>query len=350
MGLVWTEGFETHTNSGQVGRKYASSSGIFATQTGRVFGNAGSINASVYISQSFATGLADTVGIAFGLRLNAQVSGLNSGSQGIYIERGSAEQIHLEVVSNAGSFELRVMRGATQLGVTSEAFAYAAWHHFELKATLHTSTGAFELRHNEVNVLSASGVNTAGSGSNQADIFALRFTTISANCQFDDFAVWSSAGGVSPTDFIGDCVVEGVTPNANGTTIQWTNDAGSGLNFQNVDDAGVSAPDDTGVGGTNSSDTNGQKDLYAYSDLTQINGTIIGVAVYTQLAMASSGSRQVKLRFRDDGGAEGDGTTHTVVLTTFVEKIDMLNLNPATAAAWDVTDINGGEFGVEVVS
>ena len=104
------------------------------------------------------------------------------------------------------------------------------------------------------------------------------------------------------------------------------------------------------MGGTNSSDTNGQKDLYAYQDPTQVQGTVIGVVVYTQMAMASSGSRTVKIRFRDDGGTEGDGSTFAVASTTYQEFVDPLSENPATAAAWDISDLNGGQFGIEVVS
>lgn len=346
MAVRWIEGFETYQTATQWDRRYAMRTGSFVIQAGRVFGSSGSLSAPVFVAPSF--GLADTWGVAFGLQFVAQAGALSAGD-GLYFEKGTTEQVHLEFVKNAGSFEVKLMRGATQLAITSAAYSYGTWHHFELKVTVHPSTGAYELRHNEVAAFSASGVNTANEGTAQADVFAIRFSGTSTNNRFDDIAVWDGTGS-SNNNFIGDSVVEGIEVNANGATIQWTNDAGTGLNFNNVDDPGASTPDDTGAGGTNSSDTVGQKDLYAYTDLVQIQGNILAVQVDTQMAMASAGSRTVKLRFRDDGGTEADGDTFAVASTVFDGFSDVMDVNPQSLAAWDVADINGGQFGVEVVS
>jgi hypothetical protein len=339
----WSEGFETHQQNNQWDRKYASRTGTFGIQSGRVFGSAASIAGGVFITPSF--GLADTWGVAFGLFINTQTTAVNSGSQGLYFDRGGSEQVHLEIVSNSGSFELRLMRGATQLGITSEAFPYAAWHHFELKVTVHPSTGAYELRHNEVNVLSGSGANTANTGSSQADVFSMRFTTTSSNVRFDDIYVWDGTGSVV-NDFVGDCVIEGIEVSANGSTNQWTPSAGS--NFQNVDDPGNANPVDSGSGGYNGSDTAAQVDLYNFGDLTQIDGTILSVHLDTQLAMASAGSRNVKTKYRDPDTTVVDVATHAVTLTAYASFHDALSTNPNTASAWDAADIDDGQFGVEI--
>ena len=343
MVLRWVEGFETHQIAAQWDRRYASRSGSFAIEAGRVFGSAGTLAAPIWVAPSF--GLADTWGIGFGLRIEALVSGLNSGAQGLYLEKGTTEQIHLEIVSNAGSFELRVMRGATQLGITTSTFAYGSWHHFELKVTVHTLTGAFELRHNEANVLSGSGVNTANAGSNQADVFAIRFTTTSTNARFDDIFVWDGTGSVV-NDFQGDAVIEGIEVTGAGASTQWTPSAGS--NFDNVDDPGNSVPDDAGAGGFNSSDTASQIDLYAFSDLTQIDGAIIGVQLDTQLAMASAGSRTVDTKYRDPDTTVVDIASKAVTSTSYDSFHDVMSVNPNGGAAWDVADVNGGQFGVEI--
>lgn len=345
MAVLWIEGFETHQTSANFDRRYALRTGSVAFQSGRVFGSAASIQASVLVTPAFATGLETTVGFAFGVNLLAQVGGLNSGSQGLYIERGGVEQVHLEFVNNAGSFEVRVMRGATQLGITTSTFVYGSWHHFELKVVPNTSTGSFELRHNEVNVLSASGINTAGSGSNQADGFALRFSTTSTNARFDDIAVWGGSG-VTPTNFVGDCIVEGILITGAGATTQWTPATGS--NFQNVDDAPNSGPTDTS--NFNSSDTVGQQDLYAYSDLTQVDGTILAVQLDTQLAMSTTGSRNVKTKYRDPDTTVVDIATHAITQPVYSSVADVMSVNPNTGSPWDVTEIDGGQFGVEVAA
>lgn len=343
MAGLWTEGFETHQIATQWDRRYAMRTGQFAIQPGRVFGSSGSIQSPVFQTPSF--GLETTLGVAFGLNVLGTTSSL--ASQGLYFERGGLEQVHLEIVNGASTFELRLVKGATVIATTAESFVHGSWHHFELKVTPNTSTGAYELRHNEVNVLSGSGVNTANTGSNQADGFAIRFSTTTTNVRLDDIAVWG-ASGAAPTDFIGDSVVEGIEIDGAGASTQWTPSAGS--NFQNVDDPGNAVPADTGTGGNNQSDTNGQRDLYSYGDLTQIDGTILFVQLDTQLAMSATGSRNVKTKYRDPDTTVVDVATHAVTQTVYASFPDVMSVNPNTAAAWDAAEINGGQFGVEVTA
>jgi carbamoylphosphate synthase small subunit len=89
--------------------------------------------------------------------------------------------------------------------------------------------------------------------------------------------------------------------------------------------------------------------LYAFQDLTEINGSIAFIQVGVQLAMAATGSRNVKIKYRDDGGTEADVSTVTVASTAYDEFYAVMDQNPAVPADWDITDINGGQFGVEVV-
>lgn len=344
----WAEGFETHQNATQLSRKYATSSGGLTANTGRVFGSSGQVNALVLVTPSL--GLQNTWVHGFGVRIASQQTALNSGAQGFYFEKSATEQCHLEFVNNSTSFEVRLMRGATQIAITTSLFTYAVWHYFEWKVTIATGTsGVYEVRHNGVNVLSGSSVNLANAGSNQADIWAVRFTSnLGVNFFFDDNYIVDTTGS-SANDFLSPSIVEGILPNGAGTTTQWTNDAGTGSNFNNVQDPGSATPDETGAGGTNSSNTSGQKDTYAFQDLTQVLGTIHFVQLGTQMAMAATGSRDVKTKFRDNGGTEADIATKSVASTAYDEFVDVMTVNPQSAAAWDITDIQGGEFGVEVV-
>lgn len=341
----WTEGFETHQTNSQWDRRYATRTMSFAIQTGRVFGSAGSvIGSGAFVPPAFP--LADTWGIAFGVNFIAQGGALPAGD-GLYIEKSGAEQFHLEFVKNAGSFEVKLMRATTQLAITTAAYAYNAWHHFEIKVTVHTSTGSYELRHNEVAAFSGSGVNTANVGTNQADGFAMRFTNTSTNNRFDDIGVWDGTGSFA-NNFVGDCVAEGIEVSGAGASTQWTPSAGS--NFDNVDDPGGSAPDDTGAGGFNSSSTVGQQDLYAFTDLANIQGNILWVQLDTQLALDVAGSRNVDTRFRDPSTTVVDIATHAVANTVYASVADVMSVNPSDSAAWDVADVNGGQFGVELNS
>jgi hypothetical protein len=346
MVAKWAEGFETHTGA-QLVRKYATVTGTFLQQSGRVFGSSISTFTGTLVTPSL--GLSTTYVIGFGVRINSALVALNTGGQGLYLEKGSNEQCHIEFDNNVGSFELRLMRGSTEVAVTTSTFAYGVWHYFEVKVTVDDTVGAVEIRQNEVSVLTSTALNTADDTGSQADIFAMRFSSnISGTFSIDDIYVVDTVGTVN-NDFLGDSIVEGILPDANGTTIQWANDAGSGSNFNNVDDA-VGATDELTAGGTNSSDTNGQKDLYSFENLVQTQGNVHFVQVGTQLAMSAAGSRTVKTVYRDPDTTEVDLTTHTVDATEFDEFTEVHDVNPNSAAPWDVAELNGGEFGVEVVS
>jgi hypothetical protein len=339
----WTEGFETHQTATQWARRYATQTGGFAIQAGRVFGSSGSLQGPVFVPPAFP--LADVWGVLFGVNFIAQAGALAAGD-GFYIEKGGAEQVHLEFVKNATSFEVKLMRGATQLAITTATYAYNAWHHFELKVTVHTSAGTYELRHNEVAAFSATGVNTANAAANQADGFAMRFTNTSTNNRFDDIGVWDGTGSFS-NDFIGDCAVKGIEVTGAGAATQWVPAAGS--NFDNVDDSGSTTPDDVGAGGFNGSGTVGDQDLYAFSDISpDIQGTVLWVQLDTQLAMAAAGSRNVDTRYRDPSTTVVDIATHTVANTAYTSIADVMSSNPSDGLAWDVADIDGGQFGVQV--
>jgi len=348
MACVWIEGFETHLNASQQARKYASVSGSTISQPGRVFGTAGGPLSWVAVTPSFGTD--NTMIVGFGFRFNAHSTLLNTGSQGLYFERGVDEQAHVEFESTSGlGVRFHIKRGATTIA-TSSYTDFAVWHYVEVKLVLRTGVnGSYELRINGVTDISGSGVDLADSGVDGADIHAWRFSAnVSTILRLDDMYVLNGTGAVN-NDFLSPSIVEGKVPNANGTTIQWTNN-GTGDSFTSVDDAFDQAPDDVGAGGTVGSDTNGQKDTYNFEDLTQITGTIHAVQLGIQLGMAAAGTRTVKTKYRDPSTTEADGDSHVVNSTTFDEFTQVFQENPVSAAPWDVADIDGGQFGMEVVS
>lgn len=350
MANKWVEGFESHISTSQLERKYASVSGSISSDAGRVFGTAGQPQAAVLVTPSL--GLDNTWTLGFGVRLSSHTTLVNSGAQGLYLEKGSAEQLHLEMLSTSGTgFQWRLMRGATEIAI-SASFTFGVWHYFELKVTIRPGTdGVYELRRNGVVDFSGSGINLADEGTDGADIFALRYTSnVTGNLSYDDMYLNDSTTADSNT-FLGPSIVEGFEMTATGTTNDFTNDSGGAqtANWDQVNDS-PSATDESGAGGTVSSDTNTHKDTYVVSGLAQVTGNIHAVQVGIQAAMAAAGSRNLKFIYRDPGDTEADGDTFVVDDTNYDEFVDNFDRNPVTGAIWDVDDINNGEFGFEVVS
>ena len=348
MTTVWIEGFESHLVAQQMARKYATFSGSWSSQAGRVFGTAGGPISTVAVTPSFGTDNSITMG--FGLRFNAHSTLVNSDAQGLYVELGMDEQCHVELESDVSlGFRFGIYRGSTLI-VNSSFFDFGVWHYFEIELTVRTGTnGSYEIRHNGVLDVSAGSVDLADTGGDGWDVFAWRYSSnLGTILRYDDCYVNNGAGSTN-TSFLGPSVVEGLLPNANGATIQWTNN-GTGDNFTSVDDLGTSNPDDTGAGGTNGSDTNAQIDLYAMEDLQQITGTVHAVQVGIQLGMAAAGTRTVRGKYRDPDTTVVNLDSHVVDNPTFDEFTQVLDQNPNSAAAWDIADIDDGQFGVEVVS
>lgn len=349
----WAEGFESHKVSTQQARKYATLTGSMSQVAGRTFGNAGAPSSSGAIMVTPSMGSNDTWIIGFGCFVASHSTTLNSSAQGMYFESGVNEQFHIELITTNGvGFRVALYRGATLLDETGD-FPFSVWQYFELKVFINTATGTFELRRNGVLEFSGTGANTALNGNTGADIFAFRWTTDqSTRLRLDDIYI-NDGSGAKNNDFLGPRIVEMVEVTANGDTNQWDND-NTGVpdanNFDQVNDLGTAAPDETGAGGTISSDTNAEVNLFVMSDLQQITGNIDFVFLGIQCAMAAAGSRTLKFKFRHNSTTNADGASFVVNSTVYDEFIQVWDDNPVTAVAWDVTDIDAAQFGLEVVS
>lgn len=349
MAGKWAEGFESHRQLNQAARKYATTSGNMSIQAGRVFGFSGAPQSNVWVTPSL--GNADTWIIGFGFRLASHNTNIDNSGNGLYFEDGASEQFHIGFLSTSGSgVRVQLFRGATLIGETAD-FDFGVWHYFEVKVTINDTTGAYEIRRNGVQVLTGNG-NTALNGNGGADVFAWRFSNnLSSAVRFDDVYVCDDSGA-SNNDFLGPRIIEAIEVTANGDTNQWVNDNTSVVgvnNFQQVDDAATSTPDENGSGGTISSDTNGDLDLFTMSDLQQITGTVSFVHIGVQAAMAAAGLRTLRFKY-SDGATVADGPSFVVNAVSYDEFTAILDTNPVTSAAWDVSGIDGGQFGVEVVS
>ena len=339
MTLHWIEGFETHNSTAQLGYKYYTQSGTYSTKTGRVFGTSIAPNNGALVTPAFSPSSEGVIG--FGFYLQDHRSALGSTNQnGMHFELGGALQLLVSPESTSGSgFRFRVMRGSTILA-TTPYFPFGAWVYVEFKAECLTSGGSYELRVDGAVEVTGTGVDTADSGSDGWDSVAMRYGSLSSRVYLDDIYVIDTSGTTN-NDYLGAVVVEGLVPTAEGTSADW----GSQGNTNNGINVG-----DTSDSSYNKSDTNGNQDLYVYEDLQEIDGTIYGVQLNSQLAMNEVGSRTVKTQYRDPDTTEADIESHTLSSTVIDSYASVLEENPTSSTAWTVSDIDDGEFGIEVVS
>lgn len=337
MALKWMEGFEVGRRNDELQDKYDVYSGPTNTgYDGRLGGNAGR---PAYLTTP-SLGSASTWITGFGFKRSS--SALH---QYFDIYLGASRQFTIKFHSNGTGtdYNIKLLRGATEIETSTTSLAFDTWYYFELKIVIDPSAGAYEFRINEELEMFDTGVNTAESGSANADVFHCRSDFYQ---YFDDWYICDTSGS-NNNDFLGDCQIEGIHPNGAGDKTQWSANP-VGNNYQRVDDPQNSYSTTDYV----YDDTAGQGDLYEFEDPGAITGAIKGIALINFAALDSAGSRVVRNIFKTDGG----GTEYDLPGSFTVAGLDAAGFvliqeeNPDTSAAWTESELQNGQFGLEVVS
>lgn len=161
---------------------------------------------------------------------------------------------------------------------------------------------------------------------------------------FDDLYVCDAAGPAN-TDFLGDCRVITLAPDADGSTNDFT-PQGGGANFVEVDD-GTSGSDDDAT--YVSASAVGAKDLYGYPALSAEPGVIKGVAVTTRARKTDAGARAFRAVARSGTTETAAGASHDA-LASYADTQDIFETDPDTGAAWTEAGFAAAEFGIEITA
>lgn len=213
------------------------------------------------------------------------------------------------------------------------------WTHVIFRVFFDASAGFFDVRFNEAIVLSRTGLNT---GATTPLISSFAMGGINHEGQFCDYYVQASS--TSSDEPLGDRAVSWLTATGAGTHTDWT-PHGESDNWECVDET---PPD----GDTSyvSSDTPGDVDTYAVTDLAASTVSVDAVVWKTVVKKSDAGSRTVApviriggTDYEDDGDAQPFGTDYQQLYQVFTA-------SPATSDPWTPTEVNGMELGLELVS
>lgn len=253
---------------------------------------------------------------------------------------GDGCQVCVVVLSDGNLSVRRTSQTGTALATTVDApIAINTWYYLEFKATIHDTTGSFDVHLNGVSVLSGSGVDTKDTANAYANAFRI------GECKTDtlfvtDFYLLDSLGGVDD-DFWGPIKSEAIYPDGAGTHTDFTPNTGS--NFQNVDDPGAIDADTT----YNSSATPGDKDSFSFG-APAMAGTIKGVALASTQKMDDAGPHTERVFVRASATDYPGGTKD--VTGSYLTQQHLMRVNPDDAAAWEDADLVAFEGGYELVS
>jgi hypothetical protein len=251
---------------------------------------------------------------------------------------GGTTQLDIRGDSNG---HLTITRNGTVLATSTNVVQANVWYHVELKATIHNTTGQYELRVNDSSTgwipESSADKNTRGQSSNNY-INAVGLSSGGNEVWFDDFYFLDTTGSVA-NSFIGTQKIVTIMPNAAGNSSQWAGNYAA--NFVNVN--GMVGDRDLTF---NQSATAGHIDLFAFGDIPA--GDISGIQHNIMARQDTGVARTIRPKVRL-GGTNYNGTTVSLQ-GGYVYVTEPVTLNPADSQAWETADINGAEFGYELVS
>lgn len=239
------------------------------------------------------------------------------------------------------------VNGGTSLGTSASSLSTGVFYYIEAKVLVHASAGTVEVRVNGSNTgwLALTGLNTRASATAQWNGFGFGKTTTSSSSangathDYDDLYVADSTGSVN-NDFLGPVRIKAVLPDGAGNSTQFTPSTGS--NYQNVDDA---AQD--GDSTYNSETTAGEIDLYTFGAIG-LTGTVKGVQTNLCVRSDGAGAETIAPMFRISG-TNYAGTT-VGLTTSYTYASQLYETSPATSSAWTVSEIDGAESGIKLVS
>lgn len=241
------------------------------------------------------------------------------------------------------SRQLEVLAAGSVHQTTALQLNLNQWYYIEFQATVHNSTGAYELRVNGVQQLTASGIDTQASTNPY-----MRYLTLgwsggasypSNTARIDDIYI-TDATGSDNTGFLGPCVVEAILADGDAGTNQWAPNSGT-AHYDRVNQ--LQSDDDT----TYLEDSvSGQRELFTFAAIAT-TGQIFGVQTVLESRTDDGGPLGLNAVAESDG-AVSVGPTHTLTSTTYGRSVDIFETDPDTGDLWTQSALNLATFGFEV--
>lgn len=330
MGLKFIEGFDAYGTSGnpntQLARKWGTVSDpgpANSIQAGRNGAYCYRIQAGRYVAtKAIGHNGTITVGVAF------RRSSLTESSRIISLFEGANEGINVRTVVGG---EFAVYFGNTLLDTTDgEAVGTNEWAYLELQATVHNSTGSYELRLHGHTVLSATNIDTQPASNAWTDIVRLSGGATSEIHDFDDLYIRDDA------TFHGNAKVTTTFPTAD-SSVACTPSTG-GDNYAMVDD-NPSDDDSTYVDGGN-----GDSDVYEYGgfdpgSMTEVYGVMVN-AVCRETDASPFNIKQL--------ANTGESAADAIGSTSYVHRAAIFQTNPDTTDPWTPAEIAAAIFGFSI--
>jgi len=338
MGLIVAEGFDAIGTAGEglLNKNYLwsgatiSSAGTYvARSSGRYHGYA------VSRTTTIGTGIQiDLPSPLSEIYLGMAVKKTGGDTTFLALRDGSSTQIDLR----ASGTDLQVTRNGTLLGTVASYLLTDIWRWISLRVVIHDTTGIVEVRNGDGTVLlNLTGVDTKNTATAQATNVYLNNVLL----LIDHFFLMDTSGATFNGHLTERAIWTGF-PNAEGSTLDWT-PTGAATRWEAVDDVGPDA-DSTYI----SSGTVGHVNLSNVQDPPATITGIVGVMLQNRSRKDAVGTRSINGLIRT--GASNFEGEETALDSDYLSRADLFEQNPDTALAWQLSDIDALQIGVEVTA
>ena len=247
-----------------------------------------------------------------------------SGSPQFYLKVGS--DLRLELLDSDKNV----------LTSSSNTFLQERWQYVEVDVSYTSAcNGNVTVRVDETDWISGS--YTVASKGGGWDLVELQDSSAASGYnQFDDLYVTDGS-------LLGNLYIEGIHPYGEGTFSEWT-PSGSDPNYVHVNE---SAPDDDNT--YVAASAAGKRDSYDYQNIASLLGSasIAAVAAWYYTRLETSGSASLVPLVVDGAGSTYSGSSLAVTSTSYLYSGHFWEQNPATGAAWEPSELDTSEFGMQ---
>lgn len=241
-----------------------------------------------------------------------------------------------------GSFHYILRRNGTTVATgTFVNSADSVFRYIEVKYIIANAGGTAELRINGVVDATFTGdtQNTANATADRCDIWA-DVGSGGFNCEIDDVYINDGQGSVN-NDYSGDQAVYYLRCNTAGDNAEWTPSAST--NVSNIDD--VFPDDDTTY---NSTDVENELDLFNVEDLPLASGVIAAICIHIRARKETAGTANIQ-RAHKRAGTTSLGSSFNPS-TSYESQYETLELDPVSAAAFTIANVNDMQLGYKAVA
>jgi hypothetical protein len=224
----------------------------------------------------------------------------------------------------------------TVLATGINVIAKNAWHYIEIYLKIGNSDGEAIVKVDGIEEINATALDTQNHAS-ETTVAWLRLGAnyLSTDVRFDDLYL-------DDTEFHGDCRIETIYPNADGTTTNFIPSTGV-THYDLLDEN----PPNNDTDYTESK-TVTALELLGFSAIDTGLGSVINVALHVNVKKDDTGSRGVKLRAKSS--ATTSDSTEKTLDTDYIGFAHTWAVDPNTSVEWTQAGLNAAEFGVLITT